>query len=179
MEIARRPCAGRTACGIAVHIAADLGELASQCPAHSRRRRPRSVARQPAGHDGIVEQFRRTQLFGPEYNFSYWNFIQKDLAPTWWTALARKTLVDTSALSPLVAKTRLANSTYVKQPRPLTDVLVAPAPLDGVAAPSYIADLAGLGWQDLWSPGSGSMPISFCCCGMRPCDSIWTLRWIC
>jgi len=101
------------------------------------------------GMTASSNSFIARNVVGPEYNFSYWNFIQKDLPATWWTAMASKTLADTGSLSTVMANTRLANVTYVKQPRSLTDVLVAPLPLDGLAAPSYIAQLAALGWQTL------------------------------
>ena len=88
-------------------------------------------------------------VIGPEYNLAYWSFVQQDLPKIWWTTLTAKTLVDTSDLSTVMANTRLANVSYLKARRPLSDLMVAPAPLDGVAAPAYIAQLLSLGWQEL------------------------------
>lgn len=111
------------------------------------------------GMTASSNSFVARNVIGPEYNFSYWNFIQKDLGKTWWTALAQKTLTDTSDLSAAMATTRLANSAYVKQHRPLTDVLVAPQPLEGVPAPSYVAHLPTLGWQALRDAASPASPV--------------------
>jgi len=107
--------------------------------------------------------FVARNVVGPEYNFSYWNFVQKDLTKTWWTTLAKKTLAETSDLSAMMASTRLANSSYVKQQRSLTDVLIAPLPLDGAPAPHYIGQLAALGWQALRSaaPSTAPTPLFF------------------
>jgi hypothetical protein len=103
--------------------------------------------------------FAARNVIGPEYNFSYWNFVQKDLVKTWWTALAQKALADTADLSSVMASTRLANAVYVKQQRSLTNILIAPAPLDDLPAPNYIAQLAALGWQALRDVASPSAPI--------------------
>jgi hypothetical protein len=115
------------------------------------------------GMTATTSTFAARNVVGPEYNFSYWDFVQKDLAKTWWTALAQKSLADTSDLSAVMANTRLANSVYVKQQRSLTNVLIAPEPLDGLAAPTYIAQLAGMGWQllrDVALPGA-PIPLFF------------------
>ena len=88
-------------------------------------------------------------VIGPEYNFSYWNFVQKDLAATWWSAQSQKALADAGTFSASIANTRLASVTYANDPRILADLLVAPSPLNGQPAPSYIAQLAALGWQAL------------------------------
>ncbi len=88
-------------------------------------------------------------VIGPEYNLSYWSFIRQDLAETWWTALDAKTLADTSDLATVMANTRLANASFGKSHLPLSDLIVAPAPLNGVPAPSYVSQLASLGWQAL------------------------------
>ena len=95
------------------------------------------------------QSYAARSVVGPEYNFAYWNFVQKDLTKTWWTALSAKTLAQTSDLSAVLANTRLANSAFVRMRRPLSDLMVAPAPLDGLPAPPYIAQLASLGWQAL------------------------------
>ena len=105
------------------------------------------------------DSFVARYVVGPEYNFAYWNFVQKDLVTTWWTTLAQRSLADTGDLSTVMANTRLANAVYVKQQRSLTNVLVAPPPLDGVAAPAYIAQLAGLGWWALRDVQSPAAPI--------------------
>jgi hypothetical protein len=103
--------------------------------------------------------FSARNVIGPEYNFSYWNFIQKDLPATWWTSMSNKALADTGDLSTTLANTRLATATYVTQPRSLTDVLVAPSPLNGTPAPTYIAQLAALGWQALRDVALPASPI--------------------
>jgi hypothetical protein len=111
------------------------------------------------GMTASSSSFTARNVVGPEYNFSYWNFVQKDLAKTWWTALLQKALVDTADLSAVMANTRLANATYVKQQRSLTNVLVAPGPLDGQIAPGYITQLLALGWQALRDVASPPAPI--------------------
>lgn len=88
-------------------------------------------------------------VIGPEYTFAYWSFIGKDLPAAWWTTLAQSTQIDNSALAAALAKTRLASSTYLKEQQPLSDMLVAPEPLDGLPAPAFIAELAAMGWQAL------------------------------
>jgi hypothetical protein len=88
-------------------------------------------------------------VIGPEYNLSYWRFIQQDPGQAWWTALAAKSLAATGDLSAVLAPTRLANATFANAQRSLTDVMVAPLPLDGLAAPAYVAQLAALTWQAL------------------------------
>ncbi|HET6844345.1 MAG TPA: hypothetical protein VFK06_22080 [Candidatus Angelobacter sp.] len=88
-------------------------------------------------------------VIGPEYNLTYWSFVREDLPKTWWSTLTAKTLVDARDLSTLMANTRLANVSYLKTHRPLSDLMVAPAPLDGVPAPTYVAKLISLGWQAL------------------------------
>jgi len=101
------------------------------------------------GMTASSNSFVARNVIGPEYTFSYWDFIQKDIAKTWWTALTQKSLADTGDIASVMANTRLANSTYVKQYRSLSDVIVGPAPLDAMPSPSFIAQLAGLGWQAL------------------------------
>jgi hypothetical protein len=98
-------------------------------------------------------------VIGPEYNFAYWNFIASDLDQKWWTELAQKTLLDASDLATTMAKTRLAYATYVSWYRPLSDVLVAPDPLDGLPAPAFVGQLAAMGWEALRDAASPAAPI--------------------
>ena len=107
-------------------------------------------------------------VIGPEYNLTYWRFIQQDPGQAWWSAFSAKTTAEAGTLATAVASTRLASTTFVAAQRLLTDVLVAPAPLDGLAAPSYVAQLQSLTWQalrDVPMPGSRclSVPISPAC----------------
>jgi hypothetical protein len=95
------------------------------------------------------ESYAARSVVGPEYNLAYWGFVQKELAKTWWTSLAAKTLVDAGDLSTVMANTRLANAAFVKLRRPLSDLMVAPAPIDGQPAPAFLGQLASLGWQAL------------------------------
>ena len=111
------------------------------------------------GMSASTQTFAARNVIGPEYNFSYWNFVQKDLAKTWWTSLTQKSLADTSDLSAALAGTRLANSAFVKVQRPLTNVLVVPEAVDGQPAPQYIAQLAAMGWQALRDQGLPPAPI--------------------
>ena len=102
-------------------------------------------------------------LIGPEYNFAYWNFVKADLKQSWWTALANKVRLDGSNLASALANTRLASATYVSSHRPLSDLLVAPAPLDGLPAPDFVAQLAGKGWEALRDaqPPAAPVPMLF------------------
>lgn len=95
------------------------------------------------------QSYATRSVIGPEYNLTYWSFVQQDLPKTWWTALTARTLVDASDLSTVMANTRLANVSYMRTHRPLSDLMVAPAPLDGVPAPAYVAQMLALGWQAL------------------------------
>ena len=133
------------------------------------------------GMTASCNSFVARNVIGPEYNFSYWNFIQKDLPATWWTSVSQKALVDTGDLSTAMKNTRLANATYVKQQRSLTNVLVASAPLDGTAAPSYIAQLAALGWQALRDVAlpPPRFPCCSCYCATPPCASTSIRRLTC
>jgi PASTA domain len=88
-------------------------------------------------------------VIGPEYTFAYWSFIGKDLPATWWATLAQSTQIDNSALAAALAKTRLASSTYLKEYQPLSDIMAAPEPLDGLPAPAFVAQMAAMGWQAL------------------------------
>jgi hypothetical protein len=88
-------------------------------------------------------------VIGPEYNLTYWRFVQQDPGQAWWSALSTKTLAQAGDLAGVMSATRLANATYVCQQRLLTDILVAPAPLDNAAAPDYMEQLRALTWQAL------------------------------
>jgi hypothetical protein len=88
-------------------------------------------------------------MIGPEYNLSYWKFARQTISAAWWTALNTKSLNDTGDLSGAMATTRLANAAFLKTHRPLSDLMVAQAPLDGQPAPSYVGLLGNFGWQDL------------------------------
>jgi hypothetical protein len=101
------------------------------------------------GTTATSNSFVARNVIGPEYNFSYWNFIRKDLDKTWWASMSQKALVDTGDKATVMAGTRLANSTYAKLHRPLTNILVGPPPLDTLGAPAYIAQLAAMEWQAL------------------------------
>ncbi len=111
------------------------------------------------GMTATSNSFAARNVLGPEYNFSHWDFVQKDLPKTWWAKLNEMAFAGTRAFSTALANTRLANSAYVKEPRLLTSVLVAPEPLDGLAAPSYIAQIGGLGWQALRDIALPAAPI--------------------
>jgi hypothetical protein len=88
-------------------------------------------------------------LIGPEYNLTYWRFVQQDPGRAWWTSLAAKSLAQVGDLSGVMASTRLANATFVNNHRLLSNILVAPPPLDGLAAPGYIQQLGNSNWQQL------------------------------
>jgi hypothetical protein len=88
-------------------------------------------------------------VIGPEYNLSYWKFMRANVGAAWWTALAQKSLSDTADFASAMATTRLANATFVKAYRLLSDLVVAAPPLGGLPAPGYVAQLAALGWQAL------------------------------
>lgn len=98
-------------------------------------------------------------VIGPEYNLTYWRFIQQDPGQTWWSALSAKTTAEAGTLSTLMASTRLASTAFVNTQRLLTEVLVAPAPLDGVSAPSYITQLQSLTWQALRDVAMPAQPV--------------------
>lgn len=86
---------------------------------------------------------------GPEYNLTLWRFLQQDPGQAWWSALSARTTAEAGAFATVMAATRLASIAFVNQQRLLTDILVAAAPLDGLAAPDYVAQLESLGWQAL------------------------------
>jgi hypothetical protein len=88
-------------------------------------------------------------MIGPEYNLSYWKFARQTISAAWWTTLNTKSLNDTGDLSSTMATTRLASAAFVKAHRPLSDLMVAPPPLDGQPAPNYVGMLGSHGWQDL------------------------------
>ena len=87
---------------------------------------------------------------GPEYNLTYWRYLQRDPGETWWSTLSAKVTAEAGPIAAAIATTRLVITTFVAQLRQLTEILVAPAPLDGVAAPNYVAALLQTaGWQAL------------------------------
>jgi hypothetical protein len=86
---------------------------------------------------------------GPEYAFTFFNFANNELDTTWWAALAKKTAPDAALIGGALTASRLANATYVREPRSLGSELVADAPLAGQEAPAYVAQLAAMGWQAL------------------------------
>jgi hypothetical protein len=89
-------------------------------------------------------------VIGPEYNLSYWKFERKNIGTDWWRALTTNSLHDTGDFGATMAMTRLANAAFVKNHRPLSDLMVSPPPLDGQGAPGYVNDLlAARKWQDL------------------------------
>lgn len=89
-------------------------------------------------------------VIGPEYNLTYWKFVRHNLPITWWTTLAQKAVKDTADLASTMTVTRLANATFVTAFRPLSELIVAAAPLDDVGRPSYVGDLlAQKKWTDL------------------------------
>jgi hypothetical protein len=98
-------------------------------------------------------------LIGPEYNFTYWSFVQANINTEWFAALTTKTLADTGKFSAVMSGTRLANATFVNLSRPLSDVVIGPPPLDGLPAPAYIGQLAPLGWQALQSFAMPPAPV--------------------
>ena len=88
-------------------------------------------------------------VIGPEYNLTYWKFVRQNLPITWWTTLAQKAVKDTADLASTMTTTRLANATFVMGFRPLSEVIVAAAPLEGVPTPQYVKDLANAKLTDL------------------------------
>ncbi len=102
-------------------------------------------------------------MVGPEYAFTFFNFAKNDLNATWWTNLATKTAADTATIGAPLAATRLANATYSAHSRGLGSELVADAPLAGQPAPSYVAQLAAMGWQALRdaTPPQSPAPLFF------------------
>jgi hypothetical protein len=105
------------------------------------------------------QSYATRNAIGPEYNLTYWTFVRQDLPKTWWTALTAKTLVDASDLSTVMANTRLANLSFVKAHHPLSDLMVAPAPLDGVPAPAYVSQMISLGWTGLRDYAMPTAPV--------------------
>jgi hypothetical protein len=88
-------------------------------------------------------------MIGPEYNLSYWKFVQQNITVAWWRALTTRSLNDAPDLADTLATTRLANSTFVRTHHPLSDLIVSPPPLDGQGAPGYVAALASADWSGL------------------------------
>lgn len=98
-------------------------------------------------------------VIGPEYNLIYWRFVQQDPGQSWWSALSAKTAAEAGTLATVMSSTRLASTTFVNAQRLLTDVLVAPAPLQGLAAPAYLTQLQALTWQGLRDVPMPSQPV--------------------
>ena len=99
---------------------------------------PRSVA------------YSARSAIGPEYNLTYWRFLQKDPGATWWSELHEKFVAGRGAIAGTLAATRLAITTFVTQLRRLTDNVVAPAPLDHTSDTSFVSALLKTsGWQAL------------------------------
>jgi len=89
-------------------------------------------------------------VIGPEYNLSYWRFIQQDPGIAWWQSLNKKAVAEAGSLAPVMATTRLANATFTDVQHPMTDIVVGPAPLDGLPAPDYVNALFSCTtWQQL------------------------------
>jgi hypothetical protein len=98
-------------------------------------------------------------VIGPEYNLTYWRFVRQDPGQTWWSTLSAKAAADAGSSSAPMASTRLASTTFVNSQRLLTDVLVAPAPLNGLSAPSYVARLQSMTWQALRDVAMPAQPV--------------------
>ena len=98
-------------------------------------------------------------VVGPEYNLTYWRFIQQDPGQAWWSTLTARTTAEAGTVATALASTRLASTAFVNAQRRLTDVLVAPGPLDGLPAPSYIAQLQALTWQGLRDVPMPAQPV--------------------
>src|SRR5664280_2778152 len=52
-------------------------------------------------------------VLGPEYSFAFSTLVRSDLTAEWWTNLAAQVRTDGSSLAAAMAKTRLANATYI------------------------------------------------------------------
>ena len=98
-------------------------------------------------------------VIGPEYNLAYWRLVQQDPGQAWWSALNTRSTAGTGTLATVLASTRLAGASYATAQRLLTDVLVAPAPLDGLSAPAYIEQLQSLTWQELRDVAMPAHPV--------------------
>lgn len=101
------------------------------------------------------------RVVGPEYNFSFWKFVQPELKQTWWANLTQNAVKDAGPFAQAIAKSRLSGLTYAIQRLPLTDVVVAAAPLDGQPAPEYVGTLSQMGWEALQNatPPAGLVPV--------------------
>jgi hypothetical protein len=98
-------------------------------------------------------------VIGPEYNLTYWRFLQQDPGQAWWSALSARTTAEAGTLANVMSSTRLASTSFVNQQRLLSDVVVAPSPLDGLPAPAYLALLQSLDWQGLRGVPMPAQPI--------------------
>ena len=115
---------------------------------------PRSVA------------YSARSAIGPEYNLTYWRFLQKDPGATWWSELNEKFVAGGGPIAGHLCPTRLAITTFVTQLRRLTNEVVAPAPLDGLAAPSLRRALCckTSGWQAFATMPCPRSPCRCCSC---------------
>lgn len=89
-------------------------------------------------------------VIGPEYNLTYWRYMQRDPGQAWWSTLNARATAEAGPMSAVFAATRIAYSTFASQLRQLTDIVVAAEPLDGFAAPDFVTQLfQAPGWQAL------------------------------
>ena len=88
-------------------------------------------------------------VIGPQYSTFYWRHVNQSLTETWWQQFTTKTLKGVGEAAPLFANTLAAHMTFDNVAHPLSDVVVAPAPLDGQSAPGYVRALASSGWETL------------------------------
>src|SRR5664280_504181 len=100
-------------------------------------------------------------VLGPEYSFAFSTLVRSDLTAEWWTNLAAQVRTDGSSLAAAMAKTRLANATYISWHRALSDVIVTLDSPD--SANGFITSLAKMGWQaltDAKAPWDAQEPIT-------------------
>ena len=104
------------------------------------------------------------RVVGPEYNVSFWKFVQPQLKQTWWATLTQNAVKDAGPFAQAISQSRLSGLTYATQRLPLTDVVVAPAPLGGQSAPACVGALAQMGWEalrDATPPVPAPVPLLF------------------
>ena len=113
------------------------------------------------GMTASSDNYALRRVVGPEYNLTFWKFAQPALKQTWWASLTQNAVKDAGPFAPAIANSRLSGFTYATQRIPLTSEVVAPAPLDGQPAPSYVGGLAAMGWQALQiaTPPAGMTPV--------------------
>jgi hypothetical protein len=101
--------------------------------------------------------FSFREVIGSQFNTYYWdNIVKQPLPETWWPQFrTTKTPIrvgdrGVGDSGSILANTLAASMTFANIAQPLSDVLVAPAPLDGRPAPEYVEKLrASSGWQAL------------------------------